>query len=302
MYLTVQMFEILGWFLITIIPTFALLISILSKRTIFVFLITFFGLLFGSIFLYFSENYGLFAFFFLIFYIVRVFGSIIIKGRNLYIWIILCEILFISLFILFGVYFQTEIWLLSAILMSIAEILAFAHGIILASKSEVFDTYSLEFFSRFLPALIVPFASILFVFDIGNLNKTILSTFYEILIAGFFALLGIVAMFGTFILEKIGENKEYLSRLFKGLIILYIISILVLTFGLITLNKYSGEDTAFDLSINTLIPNIPIEERHIDINQIFGKIIFTAAWGFLISSLAYLFVLVSEMTKELSKT
>jgi len=304
MCLSVQMFEILGWFFVTISPTFALLISIFSKRTIFLFLITSFGLLFGSILLYFSKIYGIFSFFFIILYLVRLIGFKIIEERSkkYYFWIILCEILFIIIFIFFGIHFQTEIWLLSAILFLFSEILVFFHGIILASKSETYDVNSLELFNTFLPGLLVPFISILFLFDFGNLYTPILSTFYGILIAGFFALLGIVAMFGTFILDKIKINKEYLNMLFKGLIVLYIIAILVLTFGLITLNKYCDKDVAIDLSISTLIPDIPLEERHIDTNQIFGKIIFTAAWGFLFSSLAYLFQLVSELTKELLKS
>lgn len=312
MYMNAQTLEIFGWLFITLFLTLPAIFIILSKSERMFYLSSFgapfFGFLIGSLLLYYSRNYGIYAFSFLVLWIVKVVGITIIvsviKESELWrdIWLILLDFLFLILFVLFGIHYRTEIWFITATLLTFIIILGFMNVIYFEKPtpnilSSEFDPK--KYFTGFLPILIVPFASILYTFDIGILDASTLHTFYGTLIGGFFALLGIVAMFGVFILERIKADRDYLSKLFIGLILLYIIAILVLTIGLITLPKNSENVIALNLSHNTLIPDSPLEERQLsNIGQIFGEIIFTASIGFIISSLAYLYKIVSEILKK----
>jgi hypothetical protein len=309
MSMNAQTLEILGWLFITLFLTLPAIFVTLSKSDRMFYLSSygapFFGFLIGSLLLYYSRTYGIYAFSFLIFWIVRVVITIVslTKESELLtgIWLVLSDFLFLILFILFGTYYQTEIWFITATLVTFVNILGFMNVIYFEKPTQKLLSSEFDpkkYFTGFLPALVLPFASFLYIFDIGVLDAATLHTFYGTLIGGFFALLGIVAMFGVFILERFKDNRDYLSKLFKGLILLYVIATLVLTLGLITLPKNS-EEIALDLSHNTLIPDSPLEERQLpDTGQIFGLIIFTASISFLISSLAYLYKIVSEILKS----
>jgi hypothetical protein len=258
----------------------------------------FFGLLIGSMMLYCSRDYGIYAFSFLIFWIVRFFLIIITAIINkllMFIWIILSDYGFPAIAILFGLYYQTEIWFIAATLFVLLNILQYLAMTFLKLRESESSGLA-EIYSGFLPGLIIPFSSIFYLFDIGILDSATLQSFYSTFIQGFFALLGIVAMFGVFILDRIRVDKDYFSKLFIGLIILYIISILILTLGLITLPRNSETD-CLDLSYNALMPDTPLKERQLppDSGQILEEIIFTATLGLLICSLAYLYKLVSDI-------
>lgn len=315
MYGNAQLLEILGWLIINLyflIPEISISLQIpkihnpthflrflMDLLLFLLFGLHFFGFLIGSLLLYYSRDYGYFIFSFIVLWSVVVYSPMIIaiiasKNRLFYGIFFSGDFLFLFLFILFGIFYQTEIWFITATLYAIVIILKFINGIYFPK----IDTPR-NYIVNFLPGIIVLMVSILFVFDLGILNSATLYTFYSALIGGFFALLGIVAMFGVFILDRIENDKVYLSNLFKGLIIIYIISILTLTIGLVTLPKDSKNEPYLDISHNSLIPDIPLKERQLSSNhQIFGKIVFTASLGFLLSSLAYLYKIVSELLNQ----
>lgn len=322
MSMNAQMLEILGWLLITLYTTLPEIFHVLSierlimpllqnkrlKYLAFVgtlvsvfFSTRYSGYLIGAFFLYYSRDYGVYAFSFLIVWIGILFTQKIIlnisKKKQLYlISYLLKSLVFIALFVSFGIHFQTEIWFITATLYTLLTTLAYLHGLYIKDPSS--ELNPAKSYNDFLPGLIIPFSSILYVFDIGILGTETLHTFYSVLLGGFFALLGIVAMFGVFILRDVKCDRNHLHRLFKGLIFLYIIAILILTLGLITLPKNSENEASIDLSHNTLIPDSPFKDRQLSgIGQIFGKIVFAAAFALLISSLAYLYKIVSEILK-----
>lgn len=320
MSMNAQMLERLGWLFITLYTTLPEIFHILSIKRLkhlgFVgtLLSVFFstrycGYLIGAFFLYCSRDYGVYAFSFLIVWIGMLFIPKIIlymsKNKQLYLILyLLTPLVFITLLISFGIHFQTEIWFITATLYALLSTLEVLNALYIKDSSSDFNPAKI--YTDFLPGLIVPFTSILYVFDIGILGTETLHTFYSALLGGFFALLSIVAMFGVFILTKDNmkdnikdkEDRNHLHRLFKGLILLYIIAILILTSGLITLPKNSENEATLDLSHNTLIPDSPLKERQLsDIGQIFGKLLFTTAFALLISSLAYLYKIVSEILK-----
>lgn len=317
-----QMLETLGWLFITLYMTLPEIFHILSiERLIFplsqnkrlkhlafigAFISLFFstrycGYLIGGFLLYYSRDYGVYAFSFLIVWIGILFIPRIIlnisKNKQLYLILyLLTPLVFIALLVSFGIHFQTEIWFITATLYTLLSTLECINALYIKDPSSDFNPA--KSYTDFLPGLIVPFTSILYVFDIGILGTETLHTFYSVLLGGFFALLGIVAMFGVFILSNVKDDRNHLHRLFKGLILLYIIAILILTSGLITLPKNSENEATIDLSHNALIPDSPLKERQLsDIGQIFGKIVFATAFALLISSLAYLYKIVSEILK-----
>ena len=293
-----QMLEILGWLFITLVPTFPIIIAVLRKPKLqYIYGLTFVGFLIGSLLLYYSKDYGIYAFSFLAFWIFRIFliiSSTILNKRLQYILIILSDYGVPVIAILFGIYFQTKIWFITATLLLIVIMLQYLAMTFKRPDKSNFDNLG-EMFSDFWPGLIIPFASVFYLFNLGILDSEILKSFYGIFIQGFFALIGIVAMFSLFILKQIEVNKEYFSNLFKGLIVLYILVILVLTLGLITIPR--NLDTGYiDLSYDALVPDIPIKERQLaDSSQIFEEIIFTTTLGLLLCSLAYLCKIVFEI-------
>jgi hypothetical protein len=294
-----QILEILGWLFITLFPTILVIIFTLLKPKLkyelhligFIFV----GYLIGSLLLYYSKDYGIYAFSFLAFYIFKMFLIIILIStiKNLKTMVFL-DYGMPVIAIVFGIYFQTKIWFITATLLLLVTMLQY-----LAMTFERPDMSNSinarEIISGFMPGLIIPFASIFYLFNLGILDYETLNSFYGIFIQGFFTLLGIVAMFGLFILEKIEFNKVYFSKLFKGLIVLYILAILVSTLGLITIPR--NLDTGYiDLSYDALVPDIPIKERQLsDSSQIFEEIIFTTTLGLLLCSLAYLCKMVFEI-------
>lgn len=252
-----------------------------------------FGLLIGSIMLYYSRDYGIYAFSFLFIWIIRallIFVFTILNISLLKILVLFSDYAMPGIAILFSLYYKTEIWFITATLLVLMNLLQYLALTFIKDR-----TSELEVYSGFFPGLIIPFASIFYLFDIGILDSATLQSFYSTFIQGFFALLGIVAMFGVFILDRIKVDKDYFSKLFVGLIILYIIAILVFTTGLITIPYDSGTGS-LDLSYDTLVPNIPLNERQFsDNSQIFGVIVFTSTLGLIICSLAYLYKMVIEI-------
>jgi len=308
MYIDAQTLERLGWLFITLFLTLPAIFIILAKSDRTAFVASYGGSLLGfsigSLMLYYSRNDIIYAFSFLSLWAVT--RAVIIisltKEHKLLGWISLSlsEFLSLILFISLGIFYQTEIWFITATLLAFVIVLEVMTAHYFKKPMPEFDVK--KYLSNFLPGVVVPFTAILYTFDIGTLSATTLHTFYSTLIEGFFALLGIVAMFGIFILERIKvdkkfrkKSKKYLSKLFIGLILLYIIGILVFTFGLIILPKSQGGITALDLSHDTLIPDEPLKARQLpDNTQLFGIILFTSSIGFLLSSLAYLYRIVSE--------
>ena len=297
-----QMLEILGWLLITLVTTFPAIIAVLRKPKIqYIYLLTFLGFLIGSLLLYYSNYYGFYAFSFLIFWIFRLLLLIIIwklKENLLISYIVLSDYGAPIITILFGLYFQTKIWFITTTLVLLVVLLQYlALTFNRSDKSNSDDPGKKlgEISTDFLPGLIIPFASVFYLFNIGILDSETLTSFYGIFIQGFFALIGIIAMFSLFILERIEVNKDYFSKLFKGLIVLYIFVILVLTLGLIT-TPQNLDAGYIDLSYDALVPDIPIKERQLaDSSQIFEEIIFTISLGLLLCSLAYLYKIVVEI-------
>ena len=293
-----QMLEILGWLFITLVPTFPIIIAVLQKPKLqYIYGLTFVGFLIGSLLLYYSKDYGIYTFSFLAFWIFRIFlitSIAILKKKLLYISIFLSDYGVPVIAILFGIYFQTKIWFITATLLLLVIMLQYLAMTFKRPDRSTFDNLG-EIFYDFWPGLIIPFASFFYLFNLGILDYEILKSFYGIFIQGFFALIGIVAMFSLFILEGIEVNKEYFSKLFKGIIVLYIFVILVLTLGLITIPR-NLDPGYIDLSYDALVPDIPIKERQLsDSSQIFEEIIFTTTLGLLLCSLAYLCKMVFEI-------
>jgi len=309
MYLDSQTAEILGWLFITLYITLPdIIVALKSPRKINItsFIYSrYFGFLIGSILLFDSGNYGIYAFSFLIFLFLRGIATSLTILLNIpilyFILMLFSELFLLFIIILFGIFFKTEIWFITATLYVLFILLEFIHIFIIDRNVSKNDAK--ESMSKFLPGLIIPFTSILYIFNIGILESATLYAFYSTLITGFFALLSIIAMFGVFILRQNEIDRKNLSGLFKGLITLYIIAILFLTLGLITLPKNSEDKISVDLTYSTLIPNSSLNERQLsNTEQIFGKIMFAASFGFLVSSLGYLYLMVSEMLKKEQST
>lgn len=327
MCMNAQTLEILGWLFITLYLTLPEMFRLLRNRYLIfhilpkkehrieitlssLYISVLFGTRFGgfsigALLLCCSRDYGYYAFSFLIVWMVMslIQKKILKSNQPPLIIVYLIPVPFIVLLYLFAKHFQTEIWFITATLFAFVtflELITFTIAFLeVQTAAPPMKRYSdsdlAEFRTNFYPALIIPFISILYVFDIGILDTETLHTFYGTLIGGFFALLGIVAMFGVFIL-RVKRNEGNLYGLFKGLILLYIIAILTLSLGLITLPKGSENEINIDLSHNSLIPDRPLEERQLSDNgQIVGKILFTVAIAFLISSLAYLYKITSRL-------
>ena len=308
MYLDSHNAEILGWLIVTLyIALPNVFVALKSSRTISFTSIIYsrhFGFFIGSILLVYSRNYGFYAFSFFIFWALRAIITslaMLLKKPLLYFYLMtVSELFFIYIIILFGIFYQTEIWFITATLYLLDIYFNLIHSTLLYKNSSFedpnFEKQSKKVMGQFLPALIIPFTAVIYIFNIGVLDKSTLSTFYGTLITGFFTLLSIISMFGVFILNPIKSDRKYLIGLFKGLVLLYIVAILFLTLGFITLPKTT--ETSLDLSLSTLIPDSPLNERELsNTEQIFGKIIFAASFCFLISSLGYLYLMVSEMLK-----
>lgn len=311
MYLDSQNAEILGWLIITLYITlpdiFVALKSPPITRFTSIIFTRYFGFFIGSLLLFYSRNYEIYAFLFLIYWIIRgciTFFAMFFKKPLLYFYSMFsADFYFIYIIILFGIFFQTEIWFITATLYLLLVFFRYIHGIFIvrksSSKNQNYEYQSKIFMGQFLPASIIPFTAIIYIFNVGVLDETTLSTFYGTLITGFFTLLSIIAMFGVFLLNQIKYNRKYLIGLFKGLVVVYIVAILFLTIGFITLPENSEKEISLNLSLSTLIPDTPLNERELsNTEEIFGKIMFAASFCFLLSSLAHLYLIVSEMLKE----
>lgn len=289
--------EMVGWLFIVIFSTFGYVLIGLFKNIKFkhVYGIVFFGFLFGSIMLYYSRDYGLFAFSFLIFWIIRLFilfiPLIIFKKSFPTNVLLLLEYGFPIVAIFLGLYFQTAIWFIASTLMVLPIILSYYVGIFIKPQNSESDNET-EILFKSLPLYLIPLTSVFFIFNIGIIDSTTLQSFYSTLIQGIFTLLGLVATFGSFFLEKIKSKEK--SNLFMGLILIYILIALVLIYGLISYPKNS--QNALDLSNNVLFPNSPLKERQLPNNiQIFEEIKFSLSLSLLVFSFGYLYKYISDI-------
>ena len=184
MYLDPQKAEILGWLFITLYITLPDIIVALKSPPIIRFtsiiFSRYFGFFIGSLLLFDSRNYGIYAFLFLIFWFLR--GTItllamLLKKPLLYFYsMISADFFFIYIIILFGIFFQTEIWFITATLYLLSIFLNFGHARLLYKNSSLkdqnFESQSKIVMGQFLPAIIIPFTAIIYIFNIGVLDKT----------------------------------------------------------------------------------------------------------------------------------